>query len=166
MNLRPSGYEPDELPGCSIPQRWARLPKGSRARRTCSRGSARLGRPGGDLLSHVLRRSTIGAAGFNDRVRDGIGWGPRAITTRPAETSCCESFSSSNQAATVRWDGLFAAHELVDQADRTISTGQLHASLRFHIQPINVVVFHGSQGNLVSRAASRLDAFSGYPFRT
>ena len=63
-------------------------------------------------------------------------------------------------------DGLFAAHELVDQADRTISTGQLHASLRFHIQPINVVVFHGSQGNLVLRAASRLDAFSGYPFRT
>ena len=22
MNLRPSGYEPDELPGCSTPRRW------------------------------------------------------------------------------------------------------------------------------------------------
>jgi hypothetical protein len=32
-----------------------------------------LGRPGGDLLSHVLRRSTIGAEGFHGRVRDGIG---------------------------------------------------------------------------------------------
>src|ERR1700712_598121 len=34
-----------------------------------------------------------------------------------------------------------------DQANRAISTGQLHALPRFHIQPINVVVFHGSQGN-------------------
>ena len=33
-----------------------------------------------------------------------------------------------------------------DQADRAISTGQLHALLRFHIQPINVVVYHGSIG--------------------
>ena len=23
LNLRPSGYEPDELPGCSTPRRWA-----------------------------------------------------------------------------------------------------------------------------------------------
>ncbi len=34
-----------------------------------------------------------------------------------------------------------------DQADRTISTSQLHALPRFHIWPINVVVFHGSQGS-------------------
>ena len=34
----------------------------------------------------------------------------------------------------------------VNQADRAISTGPLHASLRFHFQPINVVVFHDSQG--------------------
>ena len=31
------------------------------------------GRLGGDLLSHVLRRSTIGAEAFHGRVRDGIG---------------------------------------------------------------------------------------------
>ena len=31
------------------------------------------GGPGGDLLSHALRRSTIGAKGFHGRVRDGIG---------------------------------------------------------------------------------------------
>src|SRR5919112_6364827 len=40
------------------------------------------GGPGGDLLSHVLRRSTIGAEGFHGRVRDGIGCGPLAMTTR------------------------------------------------------------------------------------
>lgn len=38
---------------------------------------------GGDLLSHVLRRSTIGATALNDRVRDGIGCFARAMTTKP-----------------------------------------------------------------------------------
>ena len=32
------------------------------------------------------------------------------------------------------------------EAYRAISTGQLHVLPRFHIQPIDVVVFHGSQG--------------------
>ena len=52
-----------------------------------------------------------------------------------------------------------------DQADRVISTGKLHALPHFHTRPINVVVFHDSQGILVSRWVSRLDAFSGYPVR-
>ena len=34
-----------------------------------------------------------------------------------------------------------------NQANRTISTGKLHALPHFHTRPINVVVFHGSQGN-------------------
>ncbi len=42
-----------------------------------------LTRFGGDLLSHVLRRSTIGAAALNCRVRDGIGCFARAMTTKP-----------------------------------------------------------------------------------
>src|SRR6202049_2297107 len=33
-----------------------------------------------------------------------------------------------------------------DQAIRAISTGMLNASPRFHTRPINVVVYHGSQG--------------------
>jgi hypothetical protein len=37
---------------------------------------------------------------------------------------------------------------------------------RFHLRPIDVVVFHGSRRDLVLRGASRLDAFSGYPVRT
>src|SRR5438067_13857229 len=53
-----------------------------------------------------------------------------------------------------------------DQADRAISTSKLHASRRFHTWPINVVVFHGSRRSLVLRLVSRLDAFSGYLFRT
>jgi hypothetical protein len=33
-----------------------------------------------------------------------------------------------------------------NQAVRAISTGKLHALPRFHFRPINVVVYHGSQG--------------------
>ena len=33
-----------------------------------------------------------------------------------------------------------------DQAYRAISTGQLSVSPRLHLQPIDVVVFHGPQG--------------------
>ena len=39
-------------------------------------------RSGSDLLSRVLRQSTMGAKGFNVRVRNGIGWDTFAITTR------------------------------------------------------------------------------------
>ncbi len=53
-----------------------------------------------------------------------------------------------------------------DQAYRTISTGQLNASLRVHLRPIDEMVYLGPQGYLVSRGASRLDAFSGYPVRS
>jgi hypothetical protein len=38
------------------------------------RRSSVLGRSGSDLLSQVLRLSTIGAGEFNGRVRDGIGF--------------------------------------------------------------------------------------------
>ena len=55
---------------------------------------------------------------------------------------------------------------LRDQANRMIRTGKLNALLRVHTRPINVMVYHDPQGNLVSRLVSRLDAFSGYLFRT
>jgi hypothetical protein len=42
-------------------------------------------RPGDDLLSQVLRHSTIGAEEFNGRVRDGIGFRLLATATRPAK---------------------------------------------------------------------------------
>jgi hypothetical protein len=52
---------------------------------------------------------------------------------------------------------------------RPISNGQLHALLHFHLRPINLIVSQGSyylrMGYLISRGASRLDAFSVYPFR-
>ena len=44
-----------------------------------------------------------------------------------------------------------------DQAERAISTGKLHALLRVHTRPINVVVFHGSSG--------RTGFEAGFPLR-
>src|SRR5919107_3772763 len=48
-----------------------------------------LGWPGDDLLSRVLRHSTIGAEAFNGRVRDGIGFWRLAQITGPAKDNFC-----------------------------------------------------------------------------
>src|SRR5271170_1036090 len=91
LNLRPSGYEPDELPGCSTPRqrsaiwRAANDDRRSPFARLHQRGCSALGRPGDDLLSQVLRHSTIGAKAFDGRVRDGIGSSRLAKATRPAK---------------------------------------------------------------------------------
>ena len=51
---------------------------------------------------------------------------------------------------------------------RPISISQLHTLLRFHLWPINLIVFQGSyylrMGNLILESVSCLDAFSAYPF--
>jgi hypothetical protein len=59
----------------------------------------------------------------------------------------------------------------VSQVSRPVSTGQLHALRRFHFRPINPVVYWGPyqvdpERRFILRRASRLDAFSGYPFQT
>src|SRR5581483_6442716 len=53
---------------------------------------------------------------------------------------------------------------------RPISTGRLNTSPCVHLRPINLVVYQGPysvdpMGDLISGPASRLDAFSAYPFR-
>jgi hypothetical protein len=165
LNLRPSGYEPDELPGCSTPRHHCLEPFENRQSGRSRKNSKReetvllvLGRPGSDLLSRVLRRSTIGAGVFHGRVRNGIGCSHPAITTRSAKHKQTRSWNFAHGTA------VNISNEN-DQADRAISTGKLHTLLRFHTRPINVVVYHDSQGILVLRSVSRLDAFSGYPFR-
>ena len=121
-----------------------------------------LSRFGGDLLSHVLRRSTIGATALNGRVRDGIGCFARAMTTKPRKKHHIQIKLHCAALQILR----SLASTGSNQAYRTISTGQLNALLRLHLRPIDEVVYFGSQGYLVLRGASRLDAFSGYPFRS
>jgi hypothetical protein len=50
-----------------------------------------LDRPGNDLLSRVLRHSTISAEEFNGRVRDGIGFWLLAQATGPAKDMASNS---------------------------------------------------------------------------
>ena len=115
----------------------------------------------------------IGAEQFHCRVRDGIGWFPLAMAARRK----LETGVGTHGAMTRCKGGAGLAHAqsarvLYGQASRAISTGQLHALPRVHTPPINVVVFNGPsgtlkvQGDLILGRASRLDAFSGYPFRT
>src|SRR5215472_14517564 len=64
-----------------------------------------------------------------------------------------------------------AQSKFYGQAERAISTGKLHALLRFNLQPINQVVFLGPSfplrvGRSHLRACFRLYAFSGYHNRT
>ena len=59
----------------------------------------------------------------------------------------------------------------VEVKPSTVSTAQLHPSPNFHMRPIKQVVSLRSYpvdpvGNLISRRASHLDAFSAYPDRT
>ena len=70
------------------------------------------------------------------------------MLTFPWELTSCDSWSSPHP----------------------ISNSQLHALLHFHLCPIYLVVFKGvyffRMGYLILRGASRLDAFSVYPFLT
>ena len=118
---------------------------------------------------HMGRPHTIiGAERFHYRVRDGIGWFPLAIATKQKN----QSGESRRSLSDTSHRGPETAWVLYGQASRAISTGQLHALLRFHTRPINLVVFEGPsgisriQGDLILGEASRLDAFSGYPVRT
>ena len=59
---------------------------------------------------------------------------------------------------------------LLWSSPRPISDSQLHVLPHFHLCPIYLVVFKGvyfiRMGYLILRGASRLDAFSVYPFQT
>ena len=128
---------------------------------------------GGDLLSHALRRSTISASALNGRVRNGAGCFARAMATKPNKVQryqrfCCPIKCICNGLVCFIVRRVICSLTVTgsNQAYRAISTGQLNALLRLHLRPIDVVVYHGPQGYLVLRGASRLDAFSGYPVRS
>ncbi len=130
------------------------------------------GRLGGDLLSRGLSRSTIGAGGFHGRVRDGIGcwalrYGHQVVDGNQEEVLKLLGYVLRD--SRIRWIGRRLSRDClfglvptrpsvwVDpvwdlpscegemEAIRAISTGKLHALLRFHTRPIDVVVYYGSQ---------------------
>jgi hypothetical protein len=147
-------------------------------------------------LPHPGRCSTIGAGGLSFRVRDGTGRSPLRHNHRQHNPTLHFFTSSSDRTHTPRtpgetrgWGGWLCAqghtvdannknqqvyHQhglLVWASPRPISTGRLHTSQCFHPRPINPIVSRGPYprkvvGDLILERASRLDAFSGYPFRT
>ena len=122
---------------------------------------------GGVLLSHAVSRAVPSALkGLASGFGMEAGRFPFAMT---AETlwryQCCGCVPFvSRELHSGRVASLLSSYRL-------ISTGKLHALPHFHLRPINPVVYWGPYqvnpvGDLILKQASRLDAFSGYPFRT
>ena len=110
-----------------------------------------LGRLGSDRLSHVLGRSTIGAEGFHGRVRNGIGcFAPRynhqvvQARLRRGDQPIVSVRTRGRHAQALAGSAMHVAGRKEFQADRAIRIGKLNALPRFHIRPINVVVYHDS----------------------
>ena len=165
LNQRPSGYEPDELPGCSTPRRSA----------ACEGmgGSLVLGRPGGDRLSRVLRHSTMGAGAFDGRVRDGIGsWAHRSGHQAGAAQGgmfgqACGQRRGCLWSWIVRVVGLIRTR--IMRAIKPVGRLVPVSSTRYRACTPGLSTWSSStalKGDLVLRWVSRLDAFSGYPVRT
>ena len=149
-------------------------------------GGPGLGRPGGDLLSHALRRSTIGAEGFHGRVRDGIG----CLTPRhghqivQADVRCQVSGIRYQMVPLVLLTGLARVSGIAGPGihlipDPCLLSSESRIKPIERLVPVSFTCCHAStpglstwwsstalKRDLVLRGASRLDAFSGYPVRT
>ena len=103
-------------------------------------------------LPRSFPRSTIGSERLNFRVRDGNGCDPLDKTTGKLERTFSAQEGFENRI--VKWtraaQGLLLVSKFYGQAMGLISTGQLNVLPRFHTQPINVVVYHESHGQVSS----------------
>ncbi len=135
--------------------------------------------PGNDLLSRQRHYHRPG--GLNGRVRNGNGCGPSGMVTGKlldsvgrfcwlvgAVRSWCARLGGFGRLGCECSPpgGLGAA--VVKRL--AVSTGQLRRLPAVHLRPINLVVFQGPSSrrgkrDLILGGASRLDAFSAYPFR-
>ena len=137
-------------------------------------------------LPQPLGCSTIGAERLNFRVRDGTGCFPfamAAVTLAGDDGGVCTRVI--DQAIVLLWVvvcvgcvcwmwtracRLLFWLRVCETSPRPISTGRLGIAA-VHLRPINPVFCWGPYplegvGNLILKRASRLDAFSGYHFRT
>ena len=145
-------------------------------------------------LPQPLGCSTIGAGRLNFRVRDGSGCFPVAVAAVTLRTGASPPWTPISAVA-VGWSslcgrvvcgdgvvcvllslntcklvGLLVVLGVCVASVRPISTGRLGIAA-VHLRPINPIVCWGPYtlegwGNLILKRASRLDAFSGYHFRT
>ncbi len=163
LNLRPSGYEPDELPGCSTPR------QGSTPNKAAEATKKRMGwktwrRP----TLPRLRTQYHGRWGFS---RPSSGWDRVQAPRQSHQVIQPIRIGLNRGSGAVRCYVLsdlrmISMHGVDLELYRAIRTSQLRALPPLHTWPIDVMVYHGPQGDLVSRWVSRLDAFSGYPVHT
>ena len=124
---------------------------------------------GNDLLSHLVAQAVPSA---QEGLTSGFGMGPGVS---PPLWPPKRGLPIAREAV----EGAILESELENHdsereqkpSPRPISTGRLHALPRFHLRPINLVVFEGPYlvdpvGDLISGRVSHLDAFSAYLFRT
>ena len=100
---------------------------------------------GSGLLSHMTLCSIIGDGELNFRVRNGVGCTLSSMATKEI-WKCIET----------GMEGFFEKQDA-----RAISTGQLHPSQGFHLQPIDEVVYLGPSG----LASGRTYLKAGFPLR-
>ena len=117
------------------------------------------------ILPGRFQPSTFGVCELNYRVRHGYGCILTAIATESLRVCSLKTIQK-------KFRRLFQAGRAFVKfklRPRPISTASLQASRLFHSQPINLIVFKGSYSllmrSLILGRASRLDAFSVYPFR-
>ena len=96
--------------------------------------------PAVPTLPRSLPRSTIGAEGLSFRVRNVTGRFPFAMA---AETLWRYQSGSRPYLGNRTVDACLVFKIEVRSSPRPISTGQLHASLHFHLRPINPVIYWG-----------------------
>ena len=110
--------------------------------------------------------STIGDEAFHGRVRDGNVWvwEPPLHGHQESHRVRCGVQCTDGSVSELK--------QQYGQASRLISTGRLNTSPCLYLRPIEQMVClfpsgpSRGRGCLILRRASRLDAFSGYPFRT
>ena len=141
-------------------------------------------------LPHTLACSTIGSGGLNFRVRDGIGCDPSAIAARKPLRMATRARRRSRIACfpccacrirlLTRAHGRFSSKPWMRPNRRTSSetrtaqakpVGRLVVVSSGRCRPSTSTLSTLSsttvlKGTLILELASRLDAFSGYPFRT
>ena len=120
-------------------------------------------RSGDDLLSHKKLTLSSARSVFTSEFGMGSGgtrslWSPESwpFLLIPVYTGMTiKVYRTCTSVIKTTW-------VLYDQASRSISTGQLHTLLHFHIQPINVVDFNKPLGTLRSE---RSHLRAGFPLR-
>ena len=121
--------------------------------------------PGNDLLSHTLARAVPWALRGLTAVfgmGTGVSPSPQSPEKREMERTMKLERTESGQQ---RWDPPGKENELVKPNDRLVQVSSTPRSA--YTSCLSTwSSSRGLQGYLISGGASRLDAFSGYPFRT